>query len=102
MTNGDDDHGKMEVRAEQASAGERFKPRITGICRNCNHAMIYRTPRMNAPVVLCGVMTPERLMPTDVVECTKFNQVGTLSIWELSKLALDIDITPQKTAGFKG
>ena len=102
MTSGDDEHGRMEVHAEQVSVGERFKPHITGICRNCNHAMIYRTPRMNTPIVLCGMTSPERAMPSDIIECTKFSQVGTLSIWELAKLAIDIDITPQKQAGFKG
>jgi hypothetical protein len=102
MMYADDEHSKMEVRAEQATAGERFKPRIAGLCRNCTHAMIYRTPRMNTPIVLCGMTSPERAMPTDIVDCTKFSQVGVLSVWELAKLAIDIDITPNKTAGFKG
>lgn len=90
-------------RLESFAARDRFKINIPGICRNCSLAHIYRTPSMNEPVVLCQEISSAsgQRVPVNILECNKFSQIGALSIWQLSQLCLDIDISkPVKHVGF--
>ena len=78
---------------------DRFKVIIPGICKNCSRAHIWRTGRMNEPVVRCRESGLR--VPTDVVEGNEFKQVGVLSVWELAQMCLDIDISKStKRVGF--
>ena len=94
------DDPKVEMRADAIDAvRDRFRVKIQGICGRCSHAHIWRTPRMNEPVVKCNSLG-ERV-PSDVSECSEFKQLGVLSVWELAQLCLDIDISkPTKRVGF--
>ena len=97
---------KVESQAEalddRAKAIERVN--ITGLCGRCTHAHIWRTARMNEPVVICQSMDAAYdRVPTDIIECNKFSQIGQLSIYELINLCCDIDLTKStKKVGFHG
>lgn len=88
-------------RIDDFAARDRFKISIPGICRNCTYSQIYRTGAMNDAIVLCGYGNEKRV-PVNVIECNKFSQLGELSIWQLTQLCLDIDISkPDKNVGFR-
>ena len=97
---------RVELQADALDARAKATERvtITGICSRCTHAHIWRTARMNEPVVVCQTMygEPSRV-PTDIRECNKFSQVGQLSIYELINLCCDIDLSKgTKKVGFHG
>ena len=99
-------HDTLETHASMIEAGERRvlrgQPGI-GLCYRCARAHIYRTKRSNDSVILCGELSGNIPMPLDIVECNRFRQEGTLSIWELTQLCLDIDLSkPNRKAGFVG
>lgn len=79
------------------SARKRFHGiTITGICKNCSSSQIYKTQRMNDPIVLCTRNEYALRMPIDLTECNKFTQIGKLDIWDLAKLAKDINVDSKK------
>lgn len=105
----DDDSKKNSVaefhegRIDDAAKAHRsWAIRITGICQRCNHSHIWKTERMSDPHVFCNIHDPALHVPTDVSQCNRFSQIGALSVWELAKLALDVDIKDKPIpAGFK-
>jgi hypothetical protein len=72
---------------------------MTGICKSCNHSHIFKTNRTNDPTVLCGFGEKSFQVSLDISECNKFSQIGTLSVWELAKLATPVDLD-KRTLGF--
>lgn len=71
-----------------------------GLCFRCSYAFIYRTVRMNEPVIRCENQNGEPRMPPDVVECSKFREVGKLSLAEMALLAKAVGDPEQRKAGF--
>jgi hypothetical protein len=92
----------QEIAADKIdNVRKRVRTDITGICNHCTHSHIYRTPRMNTPVVICDERGSNYQVPIDISECNRFTQQGVLSIWELAKLAIDIDLTTKPQTGFR-
>lgn len=93
---------KHEIETDRIDAvRNRFSIEIPGICRNCQSSHILRTGRSMEPELYCRKFESNKRMPLDIVECNKFEQIGVLSVWELAKLALDIDLTPERKTGFR-
>ncbi len=98
-----DQNRSVEAQGEMIDSAvqSRVKVTIPGICGRCQFAHIWRTARMNEPVVRCGETSAR--VPVDIMECNKFKQVGVLTVWELTQLCLDIDISKSdKKVGFQG
>ena len=67
-------------------------PQVTGLCRTCSRAWIWKRQYDEYPNVLCHLSyeRPVR-MPLDVAECTEYDRRGEPSLRELSELATLID-----------
>lgn len=60
-----------------------------GLCGRCTKAHIFRVKHKNDPFIVCGVL--EKQVTGEITDCNKFQNEGTLSIWDLASLAKVID-----------
>ncbi len=75
---------------DQTAAG-KF-PQVTGLCRTCSRAWIYRREYEEYPTVFCHVSYERpKIMPLDVAECTEYDKRGDPSLRELTDMAILID-----------
>lgn len=93
------DDDMTEMLADKGRAltdrARRFKgTEITSLCGRCQRAHIIKVKRKNDPSIHC--MAIERDVPWDIEECSKFQQIGVLDVWDLAKLAKIIDIDERK------
>lgn len=103
----DNTEGKLEFnenRIDDAAKKHRsWGLKMPGICQRCNNSHIWKTERMPDPHVICliGDYSSPNRVPIDVSDCNRFSQIGAVSVWELAKLALDVDISEKpRAAGF--
>lgn len=72
----------------------------TSLCVRCRHSHIYRLKHRNDPAILCQPMN--RHVPHNIEECNQFEQIGTIGIWELARIAKVIDPSePDKQVGIR-
>jgi hypothetical protein len=67
-------------------------PQVTGICRTCSKAWIWKRQYEEYPNVYCMVQyDTARVMPLDVSDCTEYERRGELSLRELADMAVLVD-----------
>ena len=88
----------METRAEVV---ERIRvlrnPKY--LCFRCRYSHIYKTEGAPEPVVQCTKLGEQ--VPGTITDCNEFQARGSLTVWEMAKLAKLIDIDEPKKAGFR-
>lgn len=79
----------------------RIKRNPKYLCFRCNHAMVMSLEGRQQPMIRCHNIGA--YVPDTVTECSSFQALGSVGIWELAKLAKVIDNDPdQRKAGFLG
>ena len=81
------------ARAQLQDAGKGKFSEIRGICRQCSHAIIFRRELEVTPTLFCRVINYNNAtrMQLDIMECNNFSQRESLSLDDLSRMALLID-----------
>jgi hypothetical protein len=77
------------------SAAEQYRgrrPTGDSLCSGCKHAHIYRRLAAPEPTVHCRTL--DRPVPPDIVECSQFSAVASLSLHQMQQIALRIDPRP--------
>jgi len=64
------------------------------LCAKCNSSHIYRLKGSNQHTVHCTRL--EQNVPPLIEECNRFKAIGTVDIWDLVKIAKDIDLKERK------
>ena len=62
------------------------------LCSRCTWGHLYRRRRRLQYQVYCGFA--ERDVPADIVECSKFRDVNTMSLPDMIQIAVPIDARP--------
>ncbi len=84
--------------ADLVARSKRFKAAtVSSLCGMCSRAHIYKLRHKNDPIIHCS--ETKRDMPHNVEECNRYQQEGTLGIWQLAKLAKIIDVDPERKVG---
>ena len=97
MENEQDDRERLLDRVTSASRPLEQAPpnkfaQVTGLCRTCSRAWIWKRQYEEYPNVLCHISYDNpRRMPLDVAECTEYNKRGDPPLRELTDLAILID-----------
>lgn len=79
------------TRGEQIEGIGRF-PEVKGLCRTCSQAVIRRQAYSELPTVLCEVIfNRPHQVPLDIMECSKYQRKGELSLWQMEEMATIID-----------
>lgn len=76
----------------------RLKRNPKYLCFRCEHAVVLKTETSQHHTIRCHEIG--KFVLDTIVECSKFQALGTLDIWALAKLAKVIDNTPDKKVGF--
>lgn len=86
-----------EVLLDKSKVHGRVSWEITGICKRCSRAHIFRAETQNDYTVYCTSL--EKKMPDNIAECTAFTLLGSMSLFDMSQIAHVIELTPE--VGFK-
>lgn len=80
-----------EVRVDQAgNAVEEKGLGLSSLCARCKHSQIIRRQHQLHVTTYCGELN--RIVPSDIVECTAFQDHKRLSLETMKELALPIDL----------
>lgn len=71
---------------------------ISGLCRRCTNAVIYRRDH-GEPVTICRA-AGGREVPNDISDCTSYSKPGEMSLYEMGKVALLIDVRELPGGGY--
>jgi len=79
-----------------------IKNDITGICKNCSHAHIYKQQDSGHATINCaaygGWYAKDHPVPDNITECSLFKGPQEMDIFEMKRIAWNIEIT--RKAGF--
>ena len=73
--------------------------KVPGLCHTCKHAHI-RSFDTGKQEVICGRLDVNALMPRPVVECTMYEEKGTMDEWDMEKIAFVLETKKGKPIGF--
>lgn len=59
------------------------------LCARCSNGMVFRRAGQLRPVAFCRVSRCE--VPTDLVECSAFEDPKELELWQMNEIALEVD-----------
>lgn len=79
--------GRLETLATATSSAERGLG--DSLCTTCKHSVIFRRKERMDVIVRCGMV--ERVVPSDVHECSAYDDVNSMSLYEMKQIALDVD-----------
>ena len=66
-----------------------LKKRFTGLCFHCRWGFIIRAEHQNEPIIRCQEL--HKIMPTNVVECNKYNSPTELGLNAMLSLAWRVE-----------
>jgi hypothetical protein len=91
----------VAIQVDRAEKLDRYN-KLEGIgkCFSCSYAFIYRTSQKNDPFIKCEVQSGEPSMPPNIVECNRYQEVGKLSLSQMSQLAKMVGEQEKRQAGF--
>jgi len=67
-------------------------------CSSCTHSMIIRRCSTNRRIIICQML--EREMPEDILDCSKFDEIGKLTIAQLVNLATPVNDRQDREEGY--
>jgi hypothetical protein len=62
------------------------------ICAGCQHSRTYRRRSQPYPAIYCNELY--RHVPPDIVECSEFVAIATLTLEQMQQIALAVDPRP--------
>ena len=66
------------------------KGRMLGVlCARCTHGVVYRRAKSLEPVAFCNAI--RAAVPTDIAECSSFEDTRAVPMYEMQEIALPID-----------
>lgn len=68
------------------------------ICSSCKNATITRQASKNSRSITCAMLGK---VPLDITECSDYAAIGSLSLTQMSEIAILID-SKEKRVGFQG
>lgn len=83
-------HTAVQPYRDRALAGQN-------LCTGCKYSHVYR--RRGAPHVAVYCQSLGRHVPPDIVECSEFEAVATLSLSQMREIALRVDPRPGVNEG---
>jgi hypothetical protein len=78
---------KLETVSKATSAAE--KGLNAGRCSTCANATIYRRKGQMNVEVYCSSL--ERVVPSDIEECSAYSDPKAMSLYEMQQIALQVD-----------
>jgi hypothetical protein len=67
------------------------KPKGDSLCYRCKHSMIYRRSSSFDYVIRCEALPGTPQMPHDIIECSEYRTVTSLSLADMSEMAYRVD-----------
>ena len=97
---------RLEKEAEKfkinlARGGSEQGTKFPGICFHCKNHFAYRTTTMNDPRIFCHASPKAMEMPLNVVECSDYQKVASLSLGQMTQIAWTVEYRDYLKDGYR-
>jgi hypothetical protein len=91
------DYAAFETLQSRSRAVEERHRLTESLCGRCRNGHVYRRRGKLDVVAHCEAV--DRVVPSDITECSRFRDAKSLSLYEMNEIALTIDPRPAVNDG---